>query len=357
MRLAATSGKDGSRGACKPEENKRLLQELTTIADIRSSEGSPLKSLFSENAASVDSSRSKPAKVILVDHNVLTIPSLSTDKLAPRMHFVGCIDHHVDESFISAEAEPRIITTGIGSCTSLVVQHLRNKDLWPNSDAGMSKLALAAILIDTANLKAKDKVSDTDTEAVTFLESCIPADQHWDQDAFYNTIAESKANSLELLTMYEILERDYKDWMEITTDGTQLKIGIATVVNPISWLISKSDGPSNLVKQLVTFSLNTEHKLSLLGIMTASTSGKGQFHRELIVVAFTEQAMKTLDAFKSTGKRAFKLEPWQDSPELSKSMDEQLGQIGAQGYVWRQLDVGKSRKQVAPFLREMVKET
>ena len=357
MRLAAASGKESSRGIANPEDNKSLLKELTTIADIRSSEKSPMKTLFSENATSTDSAPSKPTKVVLVDHNALTVPSFTTDILASRMHFVGCIDHHVDESFMPAEAEPRIITTGVGSCTSLVVQHLLKKDLWPKSDAEVSKLALAPILIDTANLKAKNKVSETDTEAVTLLESCIPAEQHWNRNAFYDAIAKSKADSLELLTLYEILERDYKDWTERTTDGTQLKIGIATVVKPISWLISKSDGPRNVVKQLVNFSLNTEHKLSLLGIMAASTSDNGQFQRELIVIAFTKPATRALGAFKVKGKKEFKLEAWQDGHELSKSMDELLGQIGVQGYVWRQLDVGKSRKQVAPFLREMVKQS
>ena len=106
--------------------------------------------------------RTQKQDVLLVDHNSLSIPGLDDEVLRSRFNVVGCVDHHVDEESVPQGADPRIVTTGIGSCTSLVVSHLREQGLWPevagnSADDGLNqitRLALAPILIDTLSLRA-----------------------------------------------------------------------------------------------------------------------------------------------------------------------------------------------------------
>jgi exopolyphosphatase len=228
-------------GAVKDENNRVLLEQLVTISDIHSASKSTPVSLFSHRRAHSSSVSSKMDDYVLVDHNALTIPTLSAEDVNRHVNVTGCIDHHVDESFVPSNASPRIIKTGIGSCTSLVVQHLRDLRLWPLPDEGyatgeLARLALAPILMDTANLTAEGKVSDTDRDAVAFLESCIqststsgPGPQEWDRKSFYHQIANTKANSLDLLTFPEIFERDYKEWTEATRSGEELNIGVSSI--------------------------------------------------------------------------------------------------------------------------------
>jgi exopolyphosphatase len=108
----------------KDENNKGLLEQLVTVADVRSASNSTPISLFSDQPNTKND-------YVLVDHNALTIPTLRTEDLSHHVNVIGCIDHHVDELYVPSNASPRIIRTGIGSCTSLVVQHLRDSQLWP----------------------------------------------------------------------------------------------------------------------------------------------------------------------------------------------------------------------------------
>ncbi|EDN02669.1 predicted protein [Histoplasma mississippiense (nom. inval.)] len=208
---------------------------------------------------------------------------------------VGCIDHHDNESFVPREPashplDPYCIQTGVGSCMSLVVRELRAQGLWADNvsfldpcaaldeespadetaiyEAQAAKLAMAAILIDTVNMTAKSKVSTVDTAAVAFLEAKIQAgvDAHlrsksqssaagasWDRQSFYDAIALAKENSVENLTVLEALGRDYKEWTEIIDTKTEppginntkaVKLGICSIVKPLSWLMEKCDRES-----------------------------------------------------------------------------------------------------------------
>jgi exopolyphosphatase len=116
-------------GAVKDENNRVLLEQLVTISDIHSASKSTPVSLFPHRRADSSSVSSKKDDYVLVDHNALTIPTLSAEDVNRHVNVTGCIDHHVDESFVPSNASPRIIKTGIGSCTSLVVQHLRDTAL------------------------------------------------------------------------------------------------------------------------------------------------------------------------------------------------------------------------------------
>ena len=350
----------------KYADNRGLLEQLVTIADIRSASKSTPVFLFSNLPTQSSSVASNKNDYVLVDHNALSIPKQSIEDLNRSVNVTGCIDHHVDESFVPSNVSPRIIKTGIGSCTSLVVQHLRDSHVWPMSDdkypmEELARLALAPILIDTANLKAEGKVSNTDRDAVAFLESCIQsnsttdsAQREWNRKSFYDEIVAAKANSLDLLAFPEILERDYKEWTESTRGGVELNIGVSSIVKPVTWLLRKTEDAEAFLKHVHVFL--HEHDLALFGIMTTSTSERGDFQRELFVTASGNPASKVLKYFEATVTEELDLKPWDVSSELLDSMKAMMSEPDVRSCLWWQRDVAKSRKQVAPLLRGMVKK-
>lgn len=361
----------GSISAVKDESNRVLLGQLITISDIHSASKATPISLFSNLRADSSSESSEKNDYVLVDHNAPTIPTLSIDDLNRHVNITGCIDHHVDESFVRSDASPRIVKTGVGSCASLVVQHLRESRLWPLPDEGyatgeVARLALAPILIDTANLTAEGKVSDTDRNAVAFLESCIqsciqsnsssgPNPKDWDRKAFYDEIATTKANSLDLLTLPEIFGRDYKEWTESTQSGDELNMGISSIVKPISWLLQKAESAEEFLNQVHTFARDSEHKLALFGIMTTFTGESGNFQRELLVTALGNTALKVLENFEAKATKELNLKPWNTNSELLDLMKARMSGKSESSCIWRQKDVAKSRKQVAPLLRKVAR--
>jgi exopolyphosphatase len=396
LRLALTA--QGERETEQAgDTDTRLLDNLVTISDIRATPSSPLNHLFSKSAICKKPASTQRTSVILVDHNAISIPlpELSPSEISSNLDIVGCIDHHIDESTVPATASPRIIRTGIGSCTSLVVQYLRDEGFWQNalkpgsrsSEDGaiatveLATLCLASILIDTANLSAKGKVSDTDREIVSFLEDIVnryhqldsslsstpqtqaTSETLWDRSSFYETLSSSKAHSLSLLKLPEILERDYKSWCEkTTTSGNKLNLGIASVVKPVTWLIKKADPSSAevLVDAMREFATSGQRDaLDIFAVMTTSTSdegqGHGQFQRELLVLgtgSLRQETRKALRRFEETATAELGLVEWREDGELVDLLTRDDGVVGR---IWWQRDIGKSRKQVAPLLREAMR--
>lgn len=273
-----------------------------------------------------------------------------------------CVDHHVDEHVVPESASPRWIQPGVGSCTSLVVQDLHQRGLWEDETTGVgegqaAKLALAAILIDTVNMTDTHKVSDIDQAAVAFLEKKISAATQiqsisaqypgWDRNSFYAKIQGTKENSIEFLTIPEILARDYKDWVDPVSGKPELtvKIGIASTLRPISWILKKaSSANTNLVSFLGEFS--KAHSLDVCVIMTGFTRpNSNAFNRELLIYIPNAAPFKdSTDEFIRQGTPKLGLEDWTDGLLADNS-----------GYIhaWKQGDVQKSRKAVAPFIRNI----
>ena len=391
LRLAL-DGQEKSHHEGAEKLNKRLLENLITISDIWSTPSSPLHYVFSRHPSPTNTTEKVPA--VLIDHNALSIPipDLPASEVSSNLDIMGCIDHHIDESSVPVNAFPRIITTGIGSCTSLVVQFLKKEGYWqdltnppqqsaltrdPTAATELAKLSLASILIDTANLTAEGKVSDTDRKVVNFLEDIINASTTksstsssqgtpqapWDRNAFYHQIATSKANSLDLLTLPEIFERDYKSWSEnITSSGMELKFGVASVVKPITWLIEKSAGASTEEFMNAMIEFAKSQQLDLFAIMTAfsttsTESGKDEFMRELLIFWMgmgegkEEVVRRVVDRFEKTAHEEIRLDEWRQAETLVGL----LGTGDKRGRIWEQRDVSKSRKQVAPLLREAMR--
>lgn len=392
--------------AAEDEQSKHLsqLEDLVTVADIKSDSESSLYHLFSDSSNTPASSQTTstsaaPQPLFLVDHNAPSIPGMSDETIRTRFTVVGCVDHHVDEGYVGQDVSPRIITTGIGSCASLVVKHLRDQGMWstPLADSGadltrdvagpttleeISRLALAPILIDTTNLKGKgDKCSDTDREAVAFLESVLSRtpiktikDERagtkeelaqragggfsWDRDAFYHAIATAKANSLNLLTMQETFDRDYKVWREPVNNnkfGTssssapaakEINIGMSSLVKPLSWLVKHAGGVDKFVDEIETFAKADPRDLGVFAMLTRAAEGK-----EVVVLALDEGLKGLISQFEDIAGE-LQLREWDEDQELKRVLGER---VKGDWKVWWMGDTSKSRKQVGPLLREAVR--
>lgn len=305
---------------------------------------------------------------ILVDHNVLQ------DNLGKQhsSQVCGVIDHHEDEHAIpqNTSSEPHIIEK-CGSCTSVVVHYCRsawdtistsstlsigaghgqgesaiNDSVFAQGwDAQIAKMALASILIDTANLTAPGKVEVMDREAVAYLEAKIHLSAKdtpgWDRAQFYKKINEAKSD-IENLEFDEILVKDYKEWAE-----DDKILGISSVVKPLSFLVQKAGDQSTFDTAVQNFMQS--RNISLFAIMTAYTSRTGVFQRELLLQADSRSAA-IAQKFQDHAARSLNLE---NKAASGIGIGEKSGQIWRK--IWQQGDVEKSRKQVAPILREAMR--
>ncbi|KAL8954702.1 MAG: hypothetical protein Q9183_006974, partial [Haloplaca sp. 2 TL-2023] len=287
------------------------------------------------------SRKAEQTRWILVDHNKLQ-GSLGTN-FSSRVH--GVVDHHDDEGAVRDDTspEPRVIEK-CGSCTSLVIRTLKESWDLSNStsslssgavhsqgdslmndanvirawDAQVAKMALASILVDTANLTAEGKVEQADRDAVDYLEAKInlsPQEaKNWNRDEFYEEINQTKAD-VAALNFDDILRKDYKQWTE-----NNLILGISSVVKPLAFLAEKSPNGSSDSKedQFVTAigDFMAARDLTIFAIMTTSTSDTGEFRRELYVQSLSA-GHAAVNAFASNAAAELHLED-HHVPSLSR---------------------------------------
>lgn len=306
---------------------------------------------------------------VLVDHNVMQ--GRLGEIYGSRVR--GLIDHHVDERVVlSSGEEPRLVRN-CGSCTSLVTQycwpdwdrlcasevklaqhgmignaHVADKRRW---DAQLAKLALAAILIDTANLKMK--VTYHDAGAARYLTMKIASSFYgaigYRRNAFYEEIRAAKEN-LDGLETRDILRKDYKEWM----GKDQKKFGISSVVKSLSWQMEHAEsqtaqsigGKYDNVFMDSIYTHAESRNLSIFAIMTAFTDPEGDLQRELLIWALDPECIGPVKEFLDARKGELGLEPWRERHLVVPN--EERDRIS----VWKQKEVEKSRKQVAPLLRQ-----
>ncbi|KAL4869255.1 hypothetical protein BDV12DRAFT_168168 [Aspergillus spectabilis] len=354
------SWRDDAR-ASEVEESSSLGEHFLTVAD------------FTTQLQRGDSEGQLQADSVLVDWNALPIPS-SDDRsgkgslpgLSVEFTVLGCIDHHADEGFLPpiASTQPDLVEP-TGSCTSLVVTKLEEMGLWQKSDSvsaneeQLAKLAMSSILIDTANLTNKDKVTSSDTSAYDFLfPKAITTDASWDANQFYKEICETKQNSLDLLTVDEILGRDYKEWAEKPTrhtDQAPLQIGICSIVKSVPWIVQKAGNAHAFLDDLKAFA--SERELDVVAVMSAFGSAeKSEFSRELLIYGLNDRGVKALETFVSNASSQLGLVEWfsLDGDDHAQDIKDTLDAPDNSPLwtrIWVQTNVAKSRKQVAPLIR------
>ena len=346
-----------------PRSGVRLRAEVAAVcvhAGIRT------ESLLTLDDLPNDLITSQRVRWLLVDHNKLT------GKLeeVPQSHVLGAIDHHVEEDWVSraTEPEPRIIEKA-GSCTSLVTRYCRSAwdeissaslgigaahgqgeaaindsaftQVW---DAKAAKLGLASILIDTTNLTASDKVEQADRDAVEYLETRIMMSRSdagaWDRKAFYEEINRAKKD-LDRLTLPEILIKDYKQWTE-----NGLKLGVSSVVKDLSYLSRKAE-KKHFDAHLDDFMKDKE--LDVFAAMSISKTKEGK--RRQILLQSGPRAGDYIEKFEKRVEGELKLSDL-EVDGFQASTGTESGPVKRKA--WWQSDISKSRKQVAPLLREVL---
>ena len=309
---------------------------------------------------------------ILVDHNKLQ--GKLGDEYSSHVH--GVIDHHEEENAITRDtgSEPRVIEK-CGSCTSLVVRYC--KSAWDGIsssslssgaahaqgeaavddsavtqgwDAQIAKMALASILIDTANLKAPGKVQQVDREAVEYLEAKIQMSakdaKSWSCDQYFVEIDEAKRD-IGHLSLDEILQKDYKQWTE-----NGMNLGMSSVVKTLEFLVKKAESGSSkspFAEELQRFM--NERGLSIYAIMTTSITTKGEFQRQLLLQT-NKAASSVASRFAERAIPDLKLQGLE--VEGIATQGTPAGD-GLRSSIWMQKDVTKSRKQIGPLLREAMR--
>lgn len=347
---------------------KDLLSQTLTIKDLLDSPSTlpSLKQVFHPDLTVT--SKSQP--IILVDHNALaiSIPHTATTSVTSQLLITGCIDHHIDEHTTPSSASPRLITTGIGSCTTLVLSHLRKSGIYPNTSTlpatevaaihELLTLALAPILIDTAALKATgEKCSDLDRTIVEVIElemggsvSMSGVKGSWDRDGFYEPIKEAKKASLDNLSGREMLERDYKEWVE---EG--VGVGIASLVKDVEWVCGRTGGAHGLVKEMGAFveGVRQEGEGAGLGVLVLLTPG-GKKGKEVLMVEVGEESKGVVKEFERRGGEELGLGEWdaEGKDRVYRALTEGFGEGRAK--VWWMTKREKTRKQGAPIVRDAV---
>ena len=358
-----------------PASGIPLRPEFSTVCDIS---GIPLSHLITLDDIQAGFKNPANTRWILVDHNKLQ--GELGQKYAPYVR--GVIDHHDEEQSVSQDTapEPRVVEK-VGSCTSLVTRYCQQtwnaisttslssgaanaQSEFPIDDAAVTrtwdaqvaKLALASILIDTANLTAPGKVEQVDREAVESLESKIylsPRDSGtWNRDAFYKAIDDAKRN-IDGLSVEDILIKDYKEWEE----GNGQRLGISSTVVSLPFLAQKAKAEGHPSLSVPISNLITRQNLSTFALTAAFTSPSGDFQRELLlhdpgpdhtaVQTFLDQAIEKLELTeleleKGVGMGLLRQTSFSDEGEWIN--------------FWTQTDLTKSRKQVAPMLREALRK-
>ncbi|KAJ5536490.1 hypothetical protein N7513_009676 [Penicillium frequentans] len=284
---------------------------------------------------------------------------------------IGCIDHHVDEDFMpNKEAlptgQPLIIQPGPGSCASLITNEMNKRGFWTvatssaDDFAQVAKLALAPILIDTSNLTAEGKVTDVDVQAVEFLRPQPAGDYSWNMEKFYDQILAAKQNSLDRLTLHEVLDRDYKEWTETAKSDQSITLGFCSSVKPIRWVIEKAGGPQEFLDGVRSFATSGGRQLDVVVVMTSFTSSEDQFSRELFICVVGDKGLAGIEKFVAHTASHLGLAEWTalDGTVVDVSEEEIRSTLNGDKGIWRALWVQKdtkaSRKQVAPLLRDAV---
>lgn len=263
---------------------------------------------------------------------------------------IGCIDHHDEENKVPHDCfeEPRIVKKS-GSCASLVIEYCRDafsslssktpKDKRKVWDAEIAGMALAPILIDTANLTRK--LTPADTESVEYLNGLIK-DQNkaFDSEEYFSEISTAKED-IGGLSITDILRKDYKQWTE-----NSINLGVSSVVKDISFLLEKAEDKNKFLDSVRCHAV--QRSLSVCAIMTTSHND-GLFRRELFVWGLDNKGIAAVKKFETDSKEQLGLEEWRNR-FLDVDDKEQLIRC------WHQKDVESSRKRVGPLLRAAIEQ-
>lgn len=338
-----------------PKEDIKLRPEFQTLFKICHIDAANLVTLT--DLPTPEILPPEQTQWVLVDHNKLdsNLGQLYSSCVA------GCIDHHNEENSVpkNTKTEPRIIEK-CGSCTSLVLREVaaplldENADLddKPKYGSDVLKLGLASILIDTHNLQDATKTRKVDQDVVTCIDRILSArSPDWNRDAFFGEI-DAVMRNLDGLSFNDVLRKDYKQWTE-----TDVKLGISSVVRDLDFLDGLVDkdqaiGANSGQYMTAVSEFMAKRELDIWAVMTIFSSkqkdGDKLFQRQLRLHWRSQQSRMLVEKFEERNREELQLESIKDT-KLSPGAEQNW-------MTWRQNNVAASRKQVAPLIRNTVKQ-
>lgn len=270
--------------------------------------------------------------ITLVDHNEIDQQGVKNIVANGNGVICGIIDHHVD-LMKYMDAKPRIVEK-CGSCSSLVFDYWRDVfserygEIDDNTkDLKMKELQflLTAIAIDTDNLT--HRVEETDRSVYKKLF------EKWITRKELNCLGEEvKAEKLNIsgLSMYDLLRKDYKEYEYKIEDRITGKLGISSIASSFSRLF-KIYGHGCITEAV--FAWSKDKGLTKTVIMTSDVDEvSGQFERGIAFFPPTGISSHLIESLKL------------QSPN---TVDNSL-------LVYKQLDLSKSRKVVAPVILQVL---
>ncbi|KAI1435002.1 exopolyphosphatase-like protein [Xylaria sp. CBS 124048] len=331
-----------------------LRPEFTAVlrdADIRGEDVFTLEDVLSRGDISPEETR-----WLLVDHNALT-GSLAAP-FASRVG--GCVDHHADEDVVARDAEIRVIERS-GSCASLVVEccaeiwEMLAQDDGDESgdreiiDDRIARLALASIMLDTAGLQEPSRTTEHDKRAVELAEARIAGPGVYDREGVFARLSALKEDLADM-TFRDVLRKDYKEWRV-----DELGLGTSSVPRGFGYLTREKEGSGNgaaLKEALANWGVERDGvaKIDLVAILTAFRDAEGTFRRELLVWGRSEVGVRAARRFEERYGGELGLTAWEGGKLDLDGGEQQLRRC------WTQGSVSYSRKQLAPMLRDVLKE-
>lgn len=136
-----------------------------------------------------------------------------------------------------------------------------------------------------------------------------------------------------------------------------MNIGITSLVKPLSWLVKHAGGIEPFVDEIETFAHDPGRQLGVFAMLTRAGGGR----KEVVVLATGEGVKGVVEAFERDDAAVeLRLSGWDgedgdddNDGELLRALRKRFG--GAGVGVWWMGDTSKSRKQVAPLLRDVVR--
>lgn len=308
----------------------------------------------------------------LVDHNRLGTRFSENN---PAAHVIAIIDHHADEGLYK-DADPRIVTPGVGSCSSLVTEFLQ-KTCAEKMPQELATLLLSSITIDTGGMIPGGKAIENDHKAATFLASqctlaaaeliAAPSLHNSSTIQELNTTLQTKKNSVGHLGARDLLRRDYKEYAltPAFAPGDEVLIGLASVPLSLASLVSH-DG-TQFVHDVEAWM--DERGLGALGVLASfrdahkpGKSGKGKHRREQLWVVHArgergvELAQRLFAGLEANEELRMKQKQWRKVGVEPAVWEKIGGPFGAEWRVaaWKQKNADATRKATAPIVKAIV---
>lgn len=312
----------------------------------------------------------------LVDHNRLGTRFSENN---PTARVIAIIDHHVDEG-LHTDADPRIVTPGVGSCSSLVAEFLQ-KNCSGRVPQELATLLLSSIIIDTGGMVPGGKAVEVDQRAAAFLASnctlaaadvsalnAAPPSLHGSSAIQeLNATLQTKKNSVAHLGARDLLRRDYKEYAltPAFAPGHELLIGLASVPLSLSSIVSRDS------TQFVADAKEWmgERGLNALGVLTSfrderkpGKGGKGKHRREQLWVVHARDDMESelaqilFDGLEGSEELRMKPRKWK-KVGVEPAVWEKVGGPFGEGWrvaAWKQKNADATRKTTAPIVKVIV---